>query len=450
MKGEYNVVIVGAGPAGLFAAYELQKSGIGNTLLLEKGKRALSRTPQEVLWGVGGAGLFSDGKLNFTSRLGKTDLTEFLPLEKADDLISEVEIIFKEFGMDGQTYPANKDEAQAYRAMAQKLGLELQLIKQKHLGSDNLPGYIARMEKFLESKGVDVVTECEALEILKENEAVIGLKTSQGEVKTQTIIAAPGRAGNHWLSSELKRLGLTLDQKAIEIGVRVETSAEILREICSVIYDPTFYLHTQTFDDQLRTFCTNPTGFVAAEKYKEFVCVNGHAYSNKHSQNANFALLDKVSLTEPVTDTIAYGESICKLASTIGAGKPILQRYVDFKRHRRSTWERLAKSYIEPTLKEVTPGDIGMALPYRIVTNLIEGIEKLDKMIPGLAGDATLLYAPEVKFFSVRPKVTDSLETQVNGLFVAGDGAGISGNIVGAAATGIIAARGVIAKNASN
>jgi hypothetical protein len=442
MKTHYSVVVIGAGPAGLFAAYELQKRGISKVLLLEKGKKVLKRNPQEVLCGVGGAGLFSDGKLNFTPKLGKTDLTEFLALKEAQKLVEEVEMIFQEFGMDGLTYPLDMKKAHDYRAQAQRFGLDLQLIKQKHLGSDNLPGYIAKMEDFLAKKGVEIMTECEVLEIVVEKEKVVGLKTAQGLIETEKVIVAPGRAGNHWLTHELERSGLALEQKAIEVGIRVETTAEVLREICSVIYDPTFYLHTPTFDDQLRTFCTNPAGFIAAEKYKEFVCVNGHAYAHKSSPNANFALLDKVSLTEPVTDTIAYGESICKLASTIGGGKPILQRYVDFKRHRRSTWERIAKCYIGPTLKEVTPGDIGMALPFRIVTNLIEGIEKLDKMLPGLASDATLLYAPEVKFFSVRPKVTEELETEIKGLYVAGDGAGISGNIVGAAATGIIAARG--------
>ena len=226
----------------------------------------------------------------------------------------------------------------------------------------------------------------------------------------------------------------------------IETHAETLKEICEVIYDPTFYFCSHSFDDRLRTFCTNRTGYVAEEKYKDFVCVNGHSYSNKKSHNANFALLNKISLSEPVTNTIAYGESICKLASTIGGGKPILQRFIDLKRHHRSTWKRLEKSYVSPTLKDVTPGDISMAFPYRVVTNLVEGIEKLNKIMPGLANDSTLIYAPEVKFFSARPKVNNHLETEIKNIYVAGDGAGVSGNIVGAAATGLIAARGILGK----
>lgn len=444
MGERYEVVIVGAGPAGLFAAYELQKAGVKEILILDKGKDALQRTRKDVLWGVGGAGLFSDGKLNFTPRLGKTDLTEFLELPEAEDLIAEVEGIFRKFGMDGPAYPSDSELANRYRVTAIKLGLDLQIIKQKHLGSDNLPNYIQKMEDYLKQSGVKIMTECEATKVKTNKGKFLSLATKKGEIRADKVLLAPGRAGNSWLTKNLEELKATLEQKAIEVGIRIETPAEIFKEICSVIYDPTFYFHSPSFDDQLRTFCTNPTGYVTEERYKDFVCVNGHSYSDRTSVNANFALLDKVSLSEPVTDTIAYGESICILASTIGGGKPILQRYSDFKRHRRSTWERLGKSYVEPTLKDVTPADIGMALPYRIVVNLIEGIEKLDAMLPGLASDSTLLYAPEVKFFSVRPKVSNNLETEIEGLFVAGDGAGVSGNIVGAAATGIIAARGII------
>ena len=443
---KFQIAIVGAGPAGLFAAWELLNLGVRKILLLDKGNSSFTRKPGEILWGVGGAGLYSDGKLNFTARLGKTDLTEFLDSALAEKLITEVEEIFRQFGMDGETYPTDKELAEKYRQKTKQLGFDLQIIRQKHLGSDNLPGYIRKMEEFLKAKGVEILTKCEAQELFLQKKRLVGLRTNKGIFKAEKILLAPGRSGNNWLTKELERSGATLEQKAIEIGVRVEVPSEVLREICAVIYDPTFYLHTASFDDELRTFCTNPAGFVAEEKYKEFVCVNGHAYHQKHSGNANFALLDKVSLSEPVTDTIAYGESICKLASTIGGGKPILQRYTDFKRHRRSTWERLSKSYIEPTLKKVTPGDIGMAFPYRIVTNLVEGLEKLNEMLPGLASDSTLLYAPEVKFFSVRPRVNKNLETEIKGLFVAGDGAGVSGNIVGAAATGIIASRGMAEK----
>ncbi len=223
----------------------------------------------------------------------------------------------------------------------------------------------------------------------------------------------------------------------------MEVPNEIMDDVTDIIYDPTFFIYTDTYDDQVRTFCTNKGGFVVKEQYEDFVCVNGHAFKNKKSDNTNFAFLSKIDLTEPVTDTLKYGTSIGRLATTIGGGKPIIQRFIDLKKGRRSTWKRIHKSYVTPTLKDVTPGDISMAMPSRIVTNIIEGLEKLNSVIPGIASNSTLLYAPEIKFFSIRIDTNSELETQIKGLYVAGDGVGVSGNIVGAAATGIIAARSI-------
>lgn len=443
----YDCIIVGAGPAGLFAGLELVKNGLKKILIIDKGKEVKKRKAVDNLHGVGGTGLFSDGKLNFAPRIDKTDLIEFLTLTEAEKLVSDIEKTFSRFGVREKSYPTNIQKAEDFRRTAKKLGLNLLLIKQIHLGTDKLPTHIRKIENFLKRKKVRFLLEREVAKILTERNKVKGINLVGGDkIYGENIILAPGRAGNPWLVKELSLIGIEMEQKGIEIGVRVEVSAEIMEEITSVIYDPTIFLRTASYDDQIRTFCTNPVGFVVREDYKDFACVNGHASKNHTSLNSNFALLDKVNLTEPVTDTIAYGESICRLATTIGGGKPILQRLADFKRRRRSTWGRLSKSYIEPTLKEVTPGDIGMAFPHRIVVNIIEALEKLDGFIPGIASDSTLLYAPEAKFFSVRPKINKNLQTEIKGLFVAGDGAGVSGNIVGAAATGIIAARGVIQK----
>lgn len=447
MPKNYDVIIIGAGPAGLFPAIELVKQGVKDILIIDRGKSVKERLPTETLFGVGGAGLFSDGKLNFAPKLGKTDLTEFLSLNETNELVSYIEKIFSDFGVKEKTYPTDIKKAKEYQRIAKKIGVELCLVKQKHLGSDRLQKYVKKMETFLRKKGVAFLLENSVEKILAKNGKVVGIKLSRGKtIFAKNVIAAPGRAGNPWLSRELGLLGIETEQRDFEIGVRVEVPVEIMEEITSVIYDPTIFIRTPSYDDLVRTFCTNPSGFVVQENYKSFVCINGHATKNHSSPNSNFALLDKVNLTEPVTDTIAYGESICRLANTIGGGKPILQRFVDFKRNRRSTWRRLSKSYIEPTLIDVTPGDISMAFPHRIVVNIVEALEKLDKIIPGVASDSTLLYAPEAKFFSVRPKIDKNLQTEIKGLFVAGDGAGVSGNIVGAAATGIIAARGVIQK----
>jgi hypothetical protein len=227
------------------------------------------------------------------------------------------------------------------------------------------------------------------------------------------------------------------------VGVRVEVHNDIMQDLCDVIYDPTFFIQTGKYDDQTRTFCTNQGGFVSLESYSDFVCVNGHAYHDRKSINTNFAFLSKVVLTEPVTDNQAYGEAIGRLATLIGGGKPILQRFGDLKRGRRSTWNRISKGYMEPTLTNVVCGDIAMALPERILTNIIDGLQQLNSVVPGVSNDETLLYAPEIKFFATQVETSPQLETEIKGMYVAGDGPGVAGNIVSAAATGLIPAKAI-------
>ncbi len=460
-KKIYDIIIVGAGPAGLFSAYHLSEKN-KSILVIDEGFEPLKRKEyvdnkqlmvnniSNIMSGVGGAGLFSDGKLNFIAKLGKTDLTEFLPMGDANQLIDDVEEIFKKFGMDGEVYPSDMEEAIEYKKKAKNHGVDLMIIKQKHLGSDKLPFYIQGMVDWLKNQGVEFKTSEHISEILVEgngNEKIVkGVKSAIGnEYYANNVIAAPGRTGSKWLYEESKKHGLTVKFRGVEVGVRVEVPKEIMEKITSIIYDPTLFIYTDKYDDQVRTFCTNRDGFVAREDYNgKFVCVNGHAEKERKSQNANFAFLSKVNLTHPMTDTYKYGKSIGQLATTIGGGKPILQRFIDLKKGRRSTWSRLNRSYVTPTLKDVTPGDISMALPYRIVTNLIEGLEKLNNIIPGIASNSTLLYAPEIKFFSTQIESDNDLHTKIKGLFIAGDGAGVAGNIVGAAATGIIAAKGLL------
>jgi len=248
------------------------------------------------------------------------------------------------------------------------------------------------------------------------------------------------------MAGHARRLGLGLSQRGIEVGVRVEVHKDILDDLTSVIYAPTFFIQTSKYDDSTRTFCTNREGFVTLESYGDFVCVNGHAYANRKSANTNFAFLSKVVLTEPVSDNQSYGEAIARLANLIGGGLPILQRFGDLTRGRRSTWNRIRKGSIEPSLTDVVCGDIAMALPDRIMQNIIEGLEKLNLVVPGVANEETLLYAPEIKFFATQVETGPNLETALPGLFVAGDGPGVAGNIVSAAATGLLAARGAEAK----
>ena len=452
----FDVIIVGGGPAGLFAAHWLSEHSSLRVLLIDKGKPPLKRhcpigdrgcvhcRPCNILCGVGGAGLFSDGKLNFIHKLGKTDLTQFLGLAEACQLIDETEAIFNRYGMDGQVFPTDMDAARTIRKEARKHGIDLLLIRQKHLGSDNLPRHIEAMAREIEARGVLFHHSENVRDLLVEHGRVTGVVTDRDTYAAESVILAPGRVGAEWMGAIAGRNGIGLSQRGIEVGVRVEVHNEIMQDLCQIIYDPTFFIRTARYDDQTRTFCTNFGGFVALENYQDFVCVNGHALMDRKSANTNFAFLSKVILTDPVEDNQAYGESIGKLATLIGGGRPILQRYGDLRRGRRSTWNRIRNSYIEPTLTNVVCGDIAMALPERILTNLVDGLERLNQVIPGVANDETLLYAPEIKFFATQVETDSQLETGVRGLFVAGDGPGVAGNIVSAAATGLIEARAIV------
>ncbi|MCU0602066.1 MAG: NAD(P)/FAD-dependent oxidoreductase [Desulfobacterales bacterium] len=458
-KTDFDVVIVGAGPAGLFAAHHLCEHSDLRVLVVDKGKGPLKRRcrindyrecfkckPCDILSGVGGAGLFSDGKLNFIYKLGKTDLSQFMPVPEAERLIAETETVFKRFGMDGPVYPTDMDRALEIRKHAKRFGIDLLIIRQKHIGSDRLPAAIAAMADHLRARRVTIRTSEEVKDIVLSNGRAAGVSTGRGRYSARQVILAPGRVGADWVGAIAQKFKLGLKQRGIEVGVRVEVHNDIMQDLCEVIYDPTFFIQTAKYDDLTRTFCTNRGGFVSLENYSDFVCVNGHAYRERKSENTNFAFLSKVVLTEPVTDNQSYGQAIGSLATLIGGGKPILQRFGDLKRGRRSTWNRIRKGYIRPTLTNVVCGDIAMALPERILTNIIEGLDKLNCVVPGVSNDETLLYAPEIKFFATQIETGSDLETRLPGLYVAGDGPGVAGNIVSAAATGLIPAKAIIAR----
>lgn len=459
-----DVVIVGAGPAGLFAAYELISSNPKLKItLIDEGFFAKNRqcpmnakktpcancNPCNIMAGFGGAGTFSDGKLNFTPKLGKSNLYKYMSISEADELIDYTETIFNKFGMDSDVYPSNMDEAKKIKEEVAKAGASLLIIKQKHLGSDNLPKYIHDFTEYLKNAGVEVLelTKCQDYQKVNDYyEVTITSKKKESKIDAKNIIIAPGRTGAKWVQEIADKHSIPYISQSIEVGVRVEVRKEILESITNTIYDPTIFIKTKTYDDEIRTFCTNPGGYVTKENYYGYICVNGHALKSKKSNNSNFAFISKVNLTEPVTNTREFGESIAKIANTLGGGKPIVQSLKDLKRGRRSTESRINKGFLEPTLKDCVAGDLALVMPHRIITNILEGLEVLDRIIPGVNNDETLLYGPEIKFFSNEIETDNNMKIENESIYFIGDGAGKAGNIVTAAATGIVAAKDILKK----
>ena len=458
-----DVLIIGAGPSGLFTAYELiEKNKNLNILVLDEGRKVKTRVcpmnkmgvpcqnckPCNILSGYGGAGTFSDGKLNFIPKLGKSDLTKYMSLSEANQLIDDTEQIFNRFGMDAEVYPSNLKEAEEIKKQVTVNGGKLLLIKQKHLGSDHLPEYIDGICDYLLKNRVTLKDQCKVLDIEKiedDNYEVLYVEKGKNKrIKAKYVVVAPGRTGAKWVQEYAARHKISYLSQSIEIGVRVEVRKEIMEPICNVIYDPTIFIKTDTYGDEVRTFCTNPGGYVTKENYYGYICVNGHALKSQKSNNSNFAFISKVTLTEPVTNTREYGESIAKIANVLGDSKPIIQSLKDLRRGRRSEWHRLNKGFIEPTLKDCVAGDLALVLPHRIITNILEGLEVLNKIIPGVANDDTLLYGPEIKFFSNEIETNNQFKLLEDNIYFVGDGAGKAGNIVTAAATGLIAARDIL------
>jgi len=441
----FDVIVVGAGPAGMFACYELINSNPKLKIaLIDMGNRIENRRKNEVMSGFGGAGAYSDGKLQFTPKLSHERVFSIISPKEYQVYLDRIDQIFMDFGVKAESYPKNEDEVNKLVDDAQRKDIELIVRRAKHVGTDNLKQVIIEFQKYLEGRGVKFFDKTEVKDLEITQNTFRSVQTTKGLIRGKRVLLTPGRIKAKWLQQIGDKYHMDYVYDMVEVGVRVEFPASIMKILADALYEIVFKIRTNTFDDVVRTFCTCPNGMVAIENYEGYVCVNGHSNSDHKSENSNFAFVVEVHLTEPVENSIQYAQSIAQLASTIGGGKPILQRLSDLRKGRRSTWSRLSKSMVIPSLIDVTPGDISMALPHRIVTDILEGLEKLDLVMPGINSGSTLLYAPEVKFRSSKVKTTPGMETTVKGVFVAGDASGLSGTITGAAATGMMAAQGIL------
>ncbi|HHL40289.1 MAG TPA: FAD-dependent oxidoreductase [Deltaproteobacteria bacterium] len=439
---EYDVIIVGAGPAGLFAALELTaRSPRPRVLLVEKGRDIDKRERGEIFSGWGGAGAFSDGKLNLSGEVGGF-LSEYVGAGELDALIAYVDDLYVRFGAPGELKGMDAEGVKRIEEASARAGLRLVPFAIRHLGTDRCIRLLKRLRQELDGR-VELLFETEAASMVRCDNRAAGVVTTDGrELRSRFTLLSPGRSGAGWLQGLWRSLGLGTTINPVDIGVRVEIPAAVLSPVTDVLHEAKFVYNSRRFDDRLRTFCMNPYGVVVKEAHKGFCTVNGHSYSSRRSGNTNFAILVSTTFTEPFHEPVEYGRLIARLANLLGEGI-IVQRLGDLLGGRRSTAERIRKGAVTPTLADATPGDLSFVLPYRYITGIIEMIEVLDRIAPGMNSTSTLLYGVEVKFYSMRPRLTAELETELPGLFAAGDGAGVTRGIIQASASGVIAARAI-------
>ncbi len=456
---DYDVAIVGSGPAGIFCALELLKHKPDlKVVIIEKGKRIELRNcpnstaargcakcnPCAILAGWGGAGAFSDGKLTISTQVGGW-LDDILGEQKLLQLIYYVDTIYQQYGAPPKIFGDNGDAIEEYSRKAALIGLELIPQKVRHMGREGCIEVMGGMFDEIQ-KHAEVRFKTEAKDIRIEGNSVIGVEASRGSfITAKYVVAAPGRVGNKWLAHQAGRLSIPTENNYVDIGVRVEIPEPVMADIAQKLYEPKLVYYSKQFDDKVRVFCFNPGGVVTSEYYDEILTVNGQSFAQKKTPNTNFALLVSTKFTAPFNAPISYGQSIAHLANMLGHGV-LVQRLADLRRGKRSTADRIARSPVKPTLPSAAPGDLSFALPYRHLSSILEMIEALDKLCPGVADDGTLLYGVEVKFYSSRLKTNDTLETSIGNLYAAGDGAGVTRGLMQASVSGVVIARDILRK----
>ena len=460
MAKNYDIIIVGAGPAGLYAAYNYIESGKkGKVLIIDKGHSLANRkcpitegkVPScikcktcSIMSGEGGAGAYSDGKFNITNEFGGT-LWEKIGKDEALHLMYEVDLINEKLtGATSSAYPKLFRTDPDLKKNCTRKGLHLLSAEVRHLGTDLNYEIMSVLHNHLEKNGIEFMFDTDVTDVLVDNppqdEYKFKIYTNKSEeiLAAHNVILAVGRSGAHWLENYCKAHNILTESNRVDIGVRVELPAEVFSDITDKVYESKIVYTTEKYQDNVRTFCMNPYGFVVNENTNGIVTVNGHSNSEngKKSDNTNFALLVSQHFTEPFNNSNEYGESIVRLSNMLGGGV-IIQRLGDLERGQRSTADRIARATIRPTLKACA-GDLSLVLPKRILDDIVEMLHALDKIAPGTANDDTLLYGVEVKFYNTEVKVDENLEVSTKkGLYIIGDGSGITHSLSHAAASGL-------------
>ena len=462
---KYDAIIIGAGPMGIFTAYELMlKSPELKVLLIDKGHDIYHRTcpiiskkikqcPKDmygnsgckpacsITCGFGGAGAYSDGKFNITNEFGGW-MSDYLESEEVLDLIKYVDEINLKHGAPKEiTDPFTKEVFDIERRGI-AVGLKLLRSEVRHLGTEiNLKVLQSIFEEM--KNHIDYMFSTEVSELIVENNEIKGIVLSNGDtIESDYVIIGVGRGGSDWQTKVLSKHGVKLCNNRVDIGVRVETNDIIMEEINKHLYEGKFIYNTSV-GTTVRTFCSNPSGHVVVENWNGIMVCNGHAYhdSKLGSKNTNFALLVSHEFDDPFHDANEYAREISHLANKLSGGGVIVQKFGDILKGRRSTSKRISEGFVKPTLKEAVPGDLGLILPYNTMKSLIEMINALDAVTPGIANDHTLFYGVEAKFYSDRVDVSNEFETSIKNLFVGGDGAGITRGLAQAGANGVKIAR---------
>ncbi|MFV0499126.1 MAG: NAD(P)/FAD-dependent oxidoreductase [Bacilli bacterium] len=469
MKESYDVIIVGAGPAGIFTAYELvEKNRTLKILLLDKGlniyerkcpilEKKIPKCPVNkdgvsgcspacsITSGFGGAGAYSDGKFNITSEFGGW-MTDYMPNHEVESVIKYVDAINLKHGAISKKTDPTTEKVKNIEREGMGYGLKLLRSEVRHLGTEQNLQILQRIYEYLLDK-IDMVYKTTCDDIIVENDKIKGIVSGNKSVYSKYVVVGPGRDGSKWLSKICKNHGIKMTNNQVDIGVRVETNDIIMDEINKHLYEGKFIFRTSV-GTTVRTFCSNPSGHVVVENHSGIMLANGHAYKDEGlgSRNTNFALLVSHQFEEPFNRPNEYASDISSLANKLSNGSIIVQKYGDIKNGRRTTKKRLEEGFVIPTLKEAVPGDLGLVLPYNTMKSLIEMIEALDYITPGIATEHTLFYGVESKFYSARPKVNKKFESKISNLFLIGDGAGITRGLAQAGANGVVVARAIVDK----